>query len=107
MKIHTSSPKGLLGPRSVDADRGHFIYRIVILEFSAEFRAIMFGDWRFGSKTQSFTVHSNGLEPLTFGSVGQQLHFEARSLKCFRSLSCVSASRVLLVKTIAEFYSVF
>ena len=78
MKIHTSSPKGLLGPRSVGADRGHFIYRIVILEFSAEFRAIKLGDWRFVSKNQSFSVHPVGLEPTTFGSEDRRLSFEPR-----------------------------
>jgi hypothetical protein len=46
----------------------HFIYRIEILEFRAEFRAIKFGDWCFVSKTQSFSVHPVGLEPTTFGS---------------------------------------
>jgi hypothetical protein len=66
MKIHTSSPKGLLGPRSVGADRGHFIYRIEILEFRAEFRAIKFGNWRFVSKTQSFSMHPVGLEATKF-----------------------------------------
>ena len=82
MKIHTSSPKGLLGPRSVGADRGHFIYRIVILEFRAEFRAIKFSDWHFVSKNQCFILHSNGLEPLTFGSVDRcsiQLSYECDS----------------------------
>jgi hypothetical protein len=66
IKIHTSSRKDLLGPRSVGADRGHFIYRIEILEFRAEFRAINFGDWCFVSKNQSFSVHPVGLEATEF-----------------------------------------
>ena len=107
MKIHTSSPKGLLGPRSVGADRGHFIYRIAILEFSAEFRAIKLGDWRFVSKTQSFSVHPVGLEPTTFGSEGLTLNVSRCDKKCFVVLSYVSASQCLLERTCGEFYWAF
>ena len=106
MKIHTSSPKGLLGPRSVDADRGHFIYRIVILEFRAEFRAIKFGDWRFVSKTQYFILHSNGLEPLTFGSVDRcsiQLSYE-----CVEAIQAVDwPARVRSLALTGQFASRF
>ena len=54
-----------------------------------------------------FLLHSNGLEPLTFGSVGLTLNVNWFDEKCFRALSYVSASQCLLERTCGEFYWAF